>query len=570
MKKFLLILVITFPLFLNAQQKPTFEKKMFITPDGKIFVNRDQPIYLWLSTSPEETSSKYRLKSEVTTKYSNPMYFDAEGYNTFRSPSAVDPITKKTIVPVQDVVFEVYADSESPLTTVDYGESVPFKQQDKLYVKSNTKLTLHSKDAQSGTESVYFSIDGSAYSKYTQPITFTQEKEYKIKYFSVDNVGNDEPEHEIVLVYDNSSPVTNYTVTVDEHEKVLSARSKIELKAEDKGIGLNKIFYKLDDNKEVTYQTPIIATYLSQGEHSITYYATDKAGNREQEQVYTFYIDKTAPTIIEEVIAKTFFANGKEFASGKAQLKLTAFDNKAGIKEIRYRINGGDYQIYEKPVFLTHTAGNLVIESYAVDNVNNSSQAQSANQKSALPYIDLSGPSLKYNFTGPVFTARDTIFISNKTKITLRAIDQEAGINRIEYRIDGKDYLTFSEPFNINDEGVHTIEYIGYDNVENSNSGKFFVKIDNTGPEINCDFSILPIATENSKDVFPKYVVLFLSGTDSETGLDNLKYSTGSNTPAAYSIPVTGFSIGEKTIKVSATDKLGNNTEKTISFIIKD
>jgi hypothetical protein len=570
MKKILLALVITIPFILNAQQKPASEKKMYVSPEGKIFVNKDLPVYLWLSTSASETSKKYRLKSEVTTKYSNPMYLDAEGYNSFRSPSAVDTTTKAPILPTQDVVFEVYADGENPITSVDFGESVPFKQQDKLYIKSNTKLTLSSKDALSGIESIYCSVDGAAYSKYTQPITFTQEKEYSVKFFSVDNVGNSEDIHELMLVYDNSAPVTKYTISLDEHENVVSARSKIEFKAEDKGIGVSKVVYKIDDNKEFTYQSPILAANLAQGEHNISYYAIDKAGNHEQVQVYTLYVDKTAPTIIEEVIAKTFFANGKEFASGKAQLKLTAFDNKAGIKEIRYRINGGEYQVYEKPVFLTNSSGNLMIESYAVDNVNNTSQAQSANQKTAIPYIDLSGPNLKYSFVGSVFTTRDTIFISSKTKILLKANDQEAGINRIEYRIDGKENLTFTDPFSIETEGVHTINYIGYDNVENSNSGNFFVKIDNTGPAINFDFSILPIATEKSKEVFPKYVVLFLSGTDSETGLESIKYAAGNAVATAYSVPITGFSAGEKSIKIIATDKLGNNTEKTINFIIKE
>jgi hypothetical protein len=570
MKKKIFLFLLIIPLLVTAQQKPAIEKKMYVSPEGKLFINKDLPLYLWLSTSPGENSQKFRLKSEVTAKYSNPMYLDTDGFNSFRSPSAVDTVTKKTIYPEQDIVFEVYADSESPYTKVDYGESVPFKQENKLYIKSNTKLTLSSNDKLSGLESTYYSIDGAAFTKYSQPLSFNQEKEYIIKYYSVDNVGNEEIVHEIALVYDMSAPITKRTILTDEHENVVSSRSKIELSAEDKGIGVSKIVYKIDDNNEFPYQYPINAANFAQGEHTLTYYAVDKAGNRENEQTYTFYIDKTAPTIIEEVIAKTFFANGKEFASGKAQLKLTAFDNKAGIKEIRYRINNGEYLVYEKPVFLSNSSGSLVIESYAVDNVNNKSQAQSANQKTTIPYIDLSGPALKYSFAGPVFNTRDTIFISSNTKISLKAIDQEAGINRIEYQIDGNENNIFSEPFNITSEGIHTISYVGYDNVENSNSGNFIVKVDNTGPEINYNFSIIPIGKESSTDIYPKYVVLFLSGTDSQTGLDNIKYGLGDAAVTPYSIPVTGFSNGEKSVRVVAKDKLGNTTEESVKFIIKD
>jgi hypothetical protein len=66
------------------------------------------------------------------------------------------------------------------------------------------------------------------------------------------------------------------------------------------------------------------------------------------------------------VLGKSFFSGGKEFSSGKSRLKLTSFDNKAGVKEVRYSVNNGEYQLYDSPVFLTQSAGNLIIKSYAV------------------------------------------------------------------------------------------------------------------------------------------------------------------------------------------------------------
>jgi hypothetical protein len=36
------------------------------------------------------------------------MYLDAEGWNSLRTPSAVNPETKKLVNPLQDVVFELY------------------------------------------------------------------------------------------------------------------------------------------------------------------------------------------------------------------------------------------------------------------------------------------------------------------------------------------------------------------------------------------------------------------------------------------------------------------------------
>ncbi|MBN2821044.1 MAG: chitobiase/beta-hexosaminidase C-terminal domain-containing protein [Bacteroidales bacterium] len=570
MKRFYIVVLLCI-LFLNlySQQKPTYEKKVYKSPDGKLFVNKELPVYVWLSTSPDESAQKYRLISEEMPQYSNPMYFDTDGYNTLRSPSAVDTSTHKTIYPLRDVVFEIYADRNTPVTKIDFGESTPFTFEGKLFVQSNTKISLLSSDALSGVENIYYSLDGADYTIYNQALTLSQEKEYTLKYYAVDHVGNVEETAELKLVYDKTAPATQKTVSTDEYNNIISARSKIVLKAEDVGIGVSKIVYRIDDGEEKIYNYPISASYLSQGEHKINYYSVDKVGNNEAEQSYTFYIDKSAPTIIEEIIAKTFFANGKEYASGKAQLKLTAFDNKAGIKEIRYSINDGEYQVYEKPVFLTQTAGSLVIKTYAVDNVNNKSQSQTANEKTSIPYIDLAGPTLSHYTSGPKFETRDTLFINNQTKINLKARDGDAGISRIEYRIDGKENLEYSGAFQINDEGVHTISFVGYDNVENTSSSTFIVKVDNTGPELNYEMSIAPTGKENNLDIYPDFVTMYLSGSDKNVGIGTIQYGFNEATPKSYTIPISGFMAGEKQIKLVATDKLGNTTEKIVKFIVR-
>ena len=570
MKKYLsLLLILTMTLALFAQEKPSYEKKTFVSPEGKLYIHGELGIYLWLSTSEEKNAEKYLLKSEESEKFTNPMYLDVEGFNSVRSPSAVDPDTRKPIYPLRDIIFEVYADESAPITKLSYGDSKPFILEGKTYVMSNTKVSLESKDKYSGVQEIYFSIDGKPYTAYTQPITFSEEREYILKYYAVDNVGNVEATREITYVYDNTPPVTKRIIDKDEYNTIISARSTIDLSAEDKGIGVSKIVYKINDGKEYTYTRPLKAANLPQGEHTLTYYSIDKVGNKEAVKTYTFYIDKTAPTIIEEVIGKSFFANGKEFSSGKAQLKLTAFDNKAGVKEIRYSINGGEYQVYTKPVFLTQTSGNLEIKTYAVDNVNNKSTSQSANQKTAIPYIDLSGPTLLHAVSSPKFKTRDTIFVNNKTKIVLKGRDLEAGMNRIEYSVDGSTSQVYNDPITLNKEGVHTISYIGYDNVENTSSAALTVKVDNSGPSIHHQFSTAPVGKTGELTEYPKYVTLFLAGTDNVTGLESIKYGFNEATPKPYTIPISGFSAGEKTIKLIAKDKLGNTTEKIIKFIVR-
>ncbi len=570
MKKYLLLIIlVSFCLQINAQEKPSYEKKTYVSEDGKLYINKDLGLYLWLSTSKDAASEKYLLKSEKTEKYSNPMYLDTEGYNTFRSPSAVDQETRKTIYPLQDVIFEVYSDESSPSSRLSYGDTKPYAYQGKNYLMADARVKLEASDTYSGVENIYVSIDKKPFSKYTSELTFNEEREYLVQYYAVDNVGNVEETKSITYVYDKTPPATNRTINEDEHNTTLSERSTISLEANDNGIGVRYIKYKINDGNEYTYTHPLRADHLPQGEYSITYYAVDKVGNKEPEQTYACYIDKTPPTVIEEVIGKSFYANGKEFSSGKAQLKLTAFDNKAGVKEILYSINGGEYKTYTKPVFLTQTSGNLTITTIAVDNVNNKTSSQSANQKTSIPYIDLSGPTLTHTLSGPNFTTRDTLFVNKNTKITLRGRDAEAGLNRIEYSIDGSAQADYKEPFKIQDEGVHIITYTGYDNVENTSSASLLVKVDNTGPSISYEYSTPVVGNSDGKKEFPKYVILFLSGSDKVVGLEDIKYGFNESPQKHYTAPITDFASGDKTVKLIASDKLGNKTEETLRFIVK-
>ncbi len=573
MRNYVLALLSMCYLVSLSQEPLKHEKKIYVSPDGRIYINKALPVYIWLSTDKEENSQKYKLESEVTTAYSNPMYFDTEGYNTVRSPSAVDPETRKTVFPKQDIIFEVYADSKSPVTKINYGESSTHTHEGKIYVNKKAEISLSARDITSGVENILFSIDGSPYKPYTDPIVLSEEKEYILKFYAADNVGNLEPVQELNIVFDKTSPTSKLEIEGDIYENIVSGKTKFVLTSEDQGIGLKNIYYRLDDGEKKAYTTPIKTAYISQGEHKISYYGVDKVDNTENETTYEFYVDKSSPTIIEEVMGKTFFANGREFSSGKSRLKLTAFDNKAGIKEIYYSVNGGEYQLYTKPVFLTQASGNLVIQSYAVDNVNNKSVSQSANEKASIPYIDLTGPKLVNLYSGPKFMTRDTVFINNKTQILLKAADAEAGINKIEYQLDGGEITEYTKPFSVESEGIHEVSYVGYDNVENTSNASFIFVVDNTGPEIMTQFSTTSTGSTKSENGmlknYPSHVVLFLSSTDQVVGFDKMYYTMNNLPERLYQNFIQNIKTsGENTIMVRANDKLGNESKKEVRFVI--
>ena len=96
----------------NIAQEPVKPAKKAFQEEQKVFINKALGIYLWISTSPDPNSQKFRLFSDSSSKYSNPMYFDTEGFNSFRTPSAVDTSSKQIKLPLEDIIFDVYADAD--------------------------------------------------------------------------------------------------------------------------------------------------------------------------------------------------------------------------------------------------------------------------------------------------------------------------------------------------------------------------------------------------------------------------------------------------------------------------
>jgi hypothetical protein len=567
----LLLLFSVFPCWLKAQEAIMPEKKIYISPEGKTFVNRSLPVYIRMSTSPDSPDKALWLKEANKSSVASPFYFQQEGYNCIRHPWAVDTVTKEIVYPKQDVVFEVYADSRPPRTAIRYGTGKTFVQSGRIFVNGSATVTLEAADELSGVETIYYSLDGKRYSIYSLPVQMNEEREYLLTYFSVDHVGNAEKQKEVRIFPDLSAPHSTCEVSGDRFENVLSGRSKILLKAEDKGMGVEKILYRIDSSTWRNYQLPVNAGLLKQGDHTLTYYAMDLTGNREEERTFAFTIDKTPPVMVQEMVGKSFISGGKEYASGKTQVKLTTFDNKAGVKEVFYSVNDAAFVRYEKPFYPADVKGDLNLKAYALDNVGNRSEITGQGESLTIPYFDLSGPTVSHAFTGPVFIMRDTVFISARTGVVLKATDSESGINRIEYAVDNSETMPYSTSFSLEKEGLHTLEVTAYDNVENTGHSEFNVKLDNTGPEISVVFSIRPFGSRpvdgKVVDIFPLHAVIFLSCTDALTGFDAMFYSLNGATEKRYTAPIGSFiSAGIYTLKIRALDKLGNESLKEILF----
>jgi len=553
-----------------AQQRISHEKKTYTNENGRFFINKELPVYIYLANS-ENAEGVIKIKSEVSAKYTNPLYFSNEGLNTIRTPWLTDPITKEYILPKRDLVFEVYADSKAPSTAITYQTKNFFSKGDTLFIGQSGVVYLNSTDEVSGVDGILFSIDGQVYTAYDKQALLSAEKLYELKYYGFDRVGNDENTKFRKLFPDFTAPKTDKLIAGDRFNDVLSPRASISLSATDAFSGVKGIYYQIDSGEVKSYKTPIMLDFMEEGEHTLNYYATDKVNNTESEQVYKFWLDKTPPIVLDEVEGDKYFVGGKAFSSGRTKLKLSAVDNKSGVREIKYKINNGELVKYEKPFYISSSAGNVTITFYAYDNVSNSTHMVIQSIRSTTSYVDVLGPELAYEYVGSTFKMRDTMYISPRTKIKLKGMDAESGLKNIDYSINTLAKIDYLQPFVVEKQGYTTIDYYGYDNVNNNTGGSFEFSVDATAPELNLSFSIKSfgnkIIENETLPVYPPHVQLWPAAFDAQTGVEQLWVSVNGAEFVPYIAQLKGFVTDKKyIIALKATDKLGNISVKEFSF----
>jgi hypothetical protein len=567
-----------------SQERPAHEKCIYRSPDGKLFVNKDLPLYVKVSTSPDADSENWLLESSKTAEYANPMFLDTEGWNTLRSPSAVDSATRQTVYPLQDIIFDMYADGIEPESELKFGTSSLFKNDALTFLGEKFSLELQAKDEMSGIRDIYYSVNSQPYqSNSSHPLDINEEGEYELKYYALDNVGNAEELHEVSFVVDKTAPVSNHEIDGLSNDKILAPDAKIELSSKDDLSGVQTLFYAIDDGEFTLYRKPIPVALIQNGKGKITYYAVDHVGNKEEPRligtmasankeesdgdVFDYYIDRSAPEVSFH-FEGDFYQGDRDYISARTKVNLEATDDKSGVQKILYSYNSFiTNELYEKPF---NPEGNSPVElSYtAVDYVDNTAEEKVRNF-----YIDRSAPVTDISFDGPVFRNRDTVFVSSQTRLDISGKDKESGLKEISYVLNG-DQAVFSEPFTSSKSGVNRVQWFSVDNVNNKEASQdlTFV-IDNEPPSVHHHFSVEAIGEKVVRGeeyvIYPSNTKLYIGATDDVTGEESLSYTINGGASSGK-IPVTGFSPGNYEIKINVSDALGNKTSEILRFAIEN
>ncbi len=549
----------------------------------RLYWNKHLPVYLLLSPNPSGEDF-HILKSESMPKYGTPFYFDTEGRNFMRTRWAVDPDSKKAVVPQREILWEVYADGLAPQTSIRVSDHKGVMTSNR-YLGEGAAFTLSSKDYMSGVKTIYYSLNGVPFQPYNEQIALVKEGQNEIRYCAEDRVGNRETVRTQVLNFDVTPPQTRSEIIglVLGNDNTVTPYTQINLTATDALSGVISTFYRIDKGAWHTYipKLKISLRELADGAHTLEYYSVDKTDNKEEYQTISFYVDAIPPITISDILGDKFLVGDKLYFSSRTKMKITAVDNHSGVKEVRYSIDGGEFNVYSEPFYMPNIQGWHTVKYYSVDSTDNATTTIDGaglyeyRMKIDKVFVDLTGPTIEYQIRGMKYARNDTTFIASTSEIRLSGSDGESGLHHLAYAIDKDPWeKEYSAPFDLEGlaSGRHDIEYFGYDNVGNRNVKSFMVIVDSDAPTASYYLSVQGYPNEKDaegKPVYPLDATIYLSAQDNMTGVAKLQYSLNGKPLQDYKQPFRGLEKGRNRLKIVVTDFVGNKKEYLEQFEVR-
>ncbi|PUB25582.1 Ig-like protein group 3 [Promicromonospora sp. AC04] len=360
-------------------------------------------------------------------------------------------------------------DTTAPVVTADVAGQ---QDADGAYIGSAT-VSLAAEDDDSGVASVEYSVDGGAYVPYAEPVVFDEPGTYMLEHRATDNAGNVSEPGMVHLVVvpsdgeDTTAPDVSAQVSGDlDADGAYLGSATVTIAAEDAGSGVATVEYALDGAGYAPYTDPVVVDTL--GEHTVTYRATDNAGNASAEGSATFTVverpdeDTTAPSVTAEVTGEQD-ADGAYVAS--ATVSLLAEDAGSGVASVEYRLDGAGWAAYTDPVVVDVTGAHTV--SYrATDNAGNVSQPGTVD-------LVVVGGADPPDTTQPIASAQvdgdqddEGAYIDSAT-VTINARDDGSGVAFIEYALDSFIFREYTGPIEVTGPGAHALQYRATDNAGN-------------------------------------------------------------------------------------------------------
>jgi len=486
-----------------------------------------------------------------------------EGENYFYEAQDCAVVCHQARVPV-------VGDAVAPVTTVS---------NEAAYFADPAQVQLSATDAGSGVTGIYYRADGGGWvytAGSTTTVSVLASGSGLLEFKSVDWLGNTEEIKSYTVTFDVTPPVT----TVSESYNGIPYR----LTFSDVGSGVATTYFSVDGESFRPYgyfeNIDGIRTDGGGGVHTVRYYSVDVAGNTEDPVTVTWVIpDNTAPT---STLGRT------DGDSAYIESVDAYADNPCGIKEIRYRLDGGDWVVAtfprERPYFATPRRADLVVpadgsyqlEYFAVDWVDNAETPQTT--------------TLIIDGVAPVLAVTVADSYTGNAVIPASATDVGSGVASISYRLDSypvvnragsSTSIVLSAP--ATGYRTYTLSVWATDNAGNTSEifGPKTIVV-NAPPDVTA-----PVTNLRWKSGLASYLNVingqsFNSGTlfnllsNDPSGIARIEYridggelQTVAGSAATYLWVDLSMGAGVHTISFNAVDRAGNvENTKTIGFTV--
>ena len=266
------------------------------------------------------------------TTYSAPFTLSDEGTHTI-SYYARD--VAGNVESVKSFTVQIVLDHAPPVTTA----SAPTG-----WSNAPVSVSLSASDAGVGVAQTWYAVDTpsctpaatSSCIQYSAPFTVSGEGAHTVTYFSVDKRGNVEAAQSTNVSLDQTAPVTSVSLPSALPDGTYPGDVTVSLTSSDALSGVAAVKYGVGCSPSntaacATYNGPF--TLSDDGVHTISYYATDLAGNAESVKSFSVHIvlDHTPPVTT---------ANGPSgWVNTPATVTLSASDDVSGVDKTWYAVD---------------------------------------------------------------------------------------------------------------------------------------------------------------------------------------------------------------------------------------
>lgn len=422
--------------------------------------------------------------------------------------------------------------------------------QDGWYV-SSTSINLSASDAISGLARIFYRMDGSGWSEFSDVLSLTEEGTHLVERYAQDVAGTNESARSFTLKIDRSPPSAGALLDgAASPGSWFNSSVEVNLTAMDDLSGLLGIRYRLDGGPWTEFQGEVAV--VAEGEHALEYYAIDRAGLISEVQNLIFGIDRTKPQL--QVLMTGNHSQG--WFTEEARIELNASDNASGLESLTYAVNGSSPIQYDGPFSLGDGTYQLSFQAWdlAGNVVNQAMQVK----------VDLLAPQTSMAVDGE---AGQLGWFLSEVNVTLTASDSASGVASVHYRLDQGDWST-NTSFPVLTAGNHTIEYYSVDRAGNREPLRnFIISLDLSRP-------ILLGILEGEKGMDPWYshnLTANFASEDQTSGVAGIYYRLDQGQWTLFSSVLLLDAEGPHSLAYYAVDRAGNRAEVQLrNFSIDD